>query len=74
MDSPKLRRLSLDEFNREEQRPEVEAILGMLNGGSFMKCHTAIFEQTGIWIDELVPVFQRLDAALSIKELPAEVR
>ena len=31
---------------------DVEKILGQVNGGSFMKCHTAIFEATGIWIDE----------------------
>jgi hypothetical protein len=73
-DTPKLRKVSLEEFSREQQTPEIEAVLGMLNGGSFMQCHTAIREQTGIWIDELVPVFQRLDAALAFKELPADVR
>lgn len=67
-------RLSLEEFKARKERPEVEALLGQMNGGSFMQCHQAIFEQTGIWIDELVPVFQKLDAALMIKDLPRELR
>jgi hypothetical protein len=30
-------------------------------------------KRTGIWVDELVPVFQRLDAALGLSDIRAEV-
>jgi hypothetical protein len=66
--------LSLKDFQNTKGAPDIEAVLGKLNGGSFMECHTAVFESTGVWIPELVPVFQRLDAALAFRELPSEVR
>jgi hypothetical protein len=34
-----------------------------------MECHTWIYQSTGIWIDELVPVFQKLDAHLVTRHL-----
>lgn len=69
-----VRKLTLEQFKGTRDAAGVEAILSRLNGGSFMKCHQAIFEQTGIWIPELVPVFQKLDAALLVRELPANLR
>lgn len=66
--------LSLKEFQSTKGASDIEAVLGKLNGGTFMECHTAVFESTGVWIPELVPIFQRLDAALAFKELPADVR
>jgi hypothetical protein len=39
-----------------------------------MWCHTRIREETGIWIPELVPVFQHLDARLAFKDLPRELQ
>lgn len=68
------RKLSLEEFKATKDTPAVEAIIRSLNGGSFMQCHRMIFDATGIWIPELVPVFQKLDATLLTRELPAEVR
>jgi hypothetical protein len=63
------RRLTLKEFQTEEVLAEVADMVGRINGGTFMGCHKAIFEATGIWIDELVPVFQKLDAALAARDL-----
>jgi hypothetical protein len=65
-------RPSLEEFQKAELPPEVERLLGDFNGGSFMQCHTRIYEQTGVWIDDLVPVFQRLDAALGLSDARPE--
>lgn len=67
-------RMSLEELQRGELPGEVERLIGEFNGGSFMKCHTEIYERTGVWVDDLVPVFQRLDAALSLSDArPTEV-
>lgn len=35
------------------------------NGGPFMNCHCQVFAQSGIWIEELVPVFQKLDSQMA---------
>jgi hypothetical protein len=57
--------LTLDEF-RASAIPDVwEATLGKVQGGVFMDCHRAIRAATGIWIEELVPVFQKYDALLA---------
>ncbi len=69
----RLQTLSLKEFMGRRETGEIEEVLSKLNGGSFMDCHVAIFEQTGVWIPELVPVFQRLDAALAFRDLPVGV-
>jgi hypothetical protein len=53
--------------------PAVEAIAGSRNGGGVIQCHTEVYAVTGIWSPELVPVFQKLDAASSTQELPAEL-
>ena len=73
MAQKRVQKLSVKDFLSTKESPNVEAILGKLNGGTFMECHTAFFEATGIWIPELVPVFQRLDAGLAFRDLPAEV-
>jgi hypothetical protein len=57
------RRLTLKEFLADEA--QTVSIGARFNGGTFMQCHTAVFAETGIWIEELVPVFQRLDAQLA---------
>jgi hypothetical protein len=72
--TPKTQKMTLDQFKTTRQTGEIEAVIKQLNGGSFMQCHQLIFEQTGIWIDDLVPVFQKLDALATFRELPAEVR
>ncbi len=73
-------RLTLDDFMADDK---VQSILGehfakiapQINGGTFSGCHKAIFEATGIWVEELVPIFQRLDTTLAMRDLqPAETR
>ncbi len=58
------RRLTLKEFLAEGTAPHVR-VSDRFNGGSFMDCHCRIFAETGIWIEELVPAFQKLDAHLA---------
>jgi hypothetical protein len=57
--------LTLDEFRAIPQPDVWEAMLGKVQGGTFMDCHRAIRQATGIWIEELVPVFQKYDALLA---------
>ena len=64
--------LTIEEFTKRELPAEVEGLLSRVNGGSFMKCHAAIYRETGIWIEELVPVFQRLDATLGLADARPE--
>ncbi|HEX8207051.1 MAG TPA: hypothetical protein VF587_13405 [Solirubrobacteraceae bacterium] len=60
-----MRKLSLQEFLDAGDAPQVK-FGERFNGGAFMCCHTHIFAETGIWIEELVPVFQKLDAQLAV--------
>lgn len=62
-DTPKL---SVHQFLARKEAPDVAALVGKFNGGAFMCCHTHLFAQAGIWIEELVPVFQKLDANLAV--------
>ena len=73
MTEQRTRRMSLEEFKGTKDTPAVEAIISSLNGGSFMTCHTEFYAATGIWIPELVPVFQKLDAGLLTRDLPREL-
>jgi hypothetical protein len=74
MATKSVKKISLEKFASSGLVPaEVESLLGQFNGGSFMECHQKIREQYGVWIPELVPVFQRLDAALALKSLPREL-
>ena len=58
------RRLTLEEFLAHDKAPQVR-VGDHFNGGAFMDCHCRIFAETGIWIEELVPVFQKLDSHLA---------
>lgn len=69
-----VRRISLADFEKQRVESDLVEVLSRLNGGSFMQCHKLIAEETGIWIEDLVPVFQRLDAALVTRDLPAALR
>jgi len=69
MPTPERKHLSLEEFQSEHTLAAVKSLVGQINGGSFMECHQKIFAATGIWIDELVPVFQKLDATLATRDL-----
>ena len=70
---PRPQNLSLEEFLGKEEQSELQNVLGMINGGSFMCCHQQIYESTGIWIEELVPVFQKLDATLATRDVRPRV-
>ena len=59
------RRLTLKQFLADDRAPKVK-VGARFNGGSFMDCHCRVFAETGIWIEELVPVFQRLDSHLAV--------
>jgi hypothetical protein len=64
----KKREMSLEEFKHLAQ-PEVWNALkaDAISGKSFTACHCKIFEKTGIWVEELVPIFKKLDANLAVK-------
>src|SRR5262245_20758846 len=66
MEAKETSKISVAQFLARKEAPEIHALIGKFNGGAFMTCHTAVFAQTGIWIEELVPVFQRLDAHLAV--------
>jgi len=55
------RQLNLDQFRTLPEPAIWEKKFGT-NNDSLMCCHVKTFQQTGIWIEELVPVFQKLDA------------
>ncbi len=58
------RRLTLQEFLAHDKAPQVK-FGANFNGGAFMDCHCRVFAETGIWVEELVPVFQKLDSHLA---------
>jgi hypothetical protein len=65
-DQPRVKRnLTLDEFRLFPQPQVRGAVLGRVQGGVFMDCHRAVRAATGIWVEELVPVFQKYDALLA---------
>ena len=57
---PVQRTMTLEEF-RSMDPEAVEQVLSHLTCESFMKCHECVREETGVWIPELVPVFEKLD-------------
>jgi hypothetical protein len=59
-------KLTIKDFLARQESSEVQSLIGKFNGGAFMCCHTHIFAETGVWIEELVPVFRKLDAQLSV--------
>jgi hypothetical protein len=63
MDAKAKKPMTIDEFRTFSQPEMWKAIKG--NNKTFMDCHHEIFAKTGIWIEELVPIFQKLDANLS---------
>ena len=61
---PPLRTMTLEEFRALDQQ-EVDRVLSMMDCPTFACCHERVREETGIWIPELVPVFDKLDALRS---------
>ena len=64
------RKLTIQELLKHKLSPQIEAVLGELQHGTFGDCHTAIYEATGTWVPELVPVFEKLDAMLAFRKAP----
>lgn len=55
------RLLNLEQFRLLPQPAMWEKIYGA-ESDSLMCCHVRTYQATGIWIEELVPAFQKLDA------------
>lgn len=68
--APNTHKMTLSEFKASTGPHGADQLLHLFNGGAFSECHQAVFAQTGIWIDELVPVFQKLDAHLVLRAAP----
>ena len=66
------RKVSLDEFMKLPLPGGIHDLLQHFNGGSFMDCHRLVYEATGVWVDELVPVFQRFDAMVATRDVRPE--
>jgi hypothetical protein len=62
-----VKKMSLDEFVKSAGSDEVQKMFRRVTGGSYSGCHCIFFEATGIWIPELVPVFQKLDAIMALR-------
>ncbi len=61
--------MTLEEFKRMDTPIAVEDLFRHGEGHTFMMCHKDMREKHGIWIPELVPIFEKMDAmrAASVK-------
>lgn len=67
---PRTRRMSISEFKKVDALDgDISRLLAKFNGGSLMECHRKVYEATGIWIEELTPVFQKMDAMIATRDL-----
>jgi hypothetical protein len=64
--------MSLEEFTRMPM-PEAwsklqakEGVALLRDCRTFNECHIKVREETGLWIEELVPVFRKLDASIAM--------
>jgi hypothetical protein len=62
------RTMTLAEFMQNAGTDEIKAVFSLVRRGNFSACHVAFYKSTGIWIPELVPVFQKLDAMMVMQE------
>ena len=62
----KAQEMSLKEFIESAGDENVNSLFSRFNGGTYMACHVAFYEATGIWIPELVPIFQKMDAMTAL--------
>jgi hypothetical protein len=69
-----VKKITVDEFMKQSVPAGADRLLSQFNGGSFMDCHQKIFAAYGIWVEELVPVFQKFDQLIVFRPLPAELR
>lgn len=64
-------RITIAQFRTYPLPPGISAsVAALFNGGSLMDCHTQFYRQTGIWIDDLTDVLQKMDAYLITRPLP----
>lgn len=70
------KKMSLDQFMKEAGGDKLNDLFSRVKTGSYTACHVAFYEATGVWIPELVPVFQKMDAMTVMgKEVhPQELR
>ena len=54
--------MTLEEFQQMDTPIAVDDLFTHMEGHTFMNCHKDMREKHGIWIPELVPVFEKLDA------------
>lgn len=59
--------LSLEQFKAYAIPDQWERLIGKVQAGTFLECHATVRKQTGIWIEELTPVFLKLDALTAKK-------
>ncbi len=69
----KVPNITIEELLQQKSAPDLQAVLGLLNRGTFMECHCLVAETLGFWVPELVPVFQKLDESLLTRPLPSVV-
>ena len=62
MENVQKRVLNLEQFRTLAEPAMWERIYG-ITGDSLMCCHVKTYQQTGLWVEDLVPVFLKLDAA-----------
>lgn len=58
----KVKPMTLQEFQQMNGPIGAEDLFRQIDGHTFAKCHKVMREKHGIWIPELVPVFEKLDA------------
>jgi hypothetical protein len=56
------RELTLEQFKTLSRPAEWDKVFKRIEGGTFTQCHARVFKETGIWIEELTPIFLKLDA------------
>lgn len=59
--------LSLEQFKSLPAPDQWQRLIGKISGGTFLECHARVRAETGIWIEELTPVFLKLDALTAKK-------
>ncbi len=60
--------MKIADFMKSAGSKDVQNMFQRINGGSYSACHTSFYEATGIWIPELVPIFQKMDAMMVMRE------
>lgn len=53
--------MTLEEFKQMNTPEATEDLFKHVEGHTFSMCHKQMAEEQGIWIPELVPVFEKLD-------------